>query len=146
MLNVFEIFIMGMKPSTSRVCVCVNGQGLVGGDFVRLCPLMLMFGCWVYRFLVLCFCFHFMSLIIWFGFKIIENNVGKLRETHEFNNFVWFSKIHLLPGLGLIYQRIKPQHLSNFINHSPKREVEPLLQIEFAITLCLFRSCKNSKH
>ena len=45
-----------------------------------------------------------------------------------------------------IYQRIKPRHLSNFINHSPKREVEPLLQIEFAITLCLFRSCKNSKH
>ena len=44
-----------------------------------------------------------------------------------------------------IYQRIKPQHLSNFINHSPKREVEPLLQIEFVITLCLFRSCKNSK-
>ena len=39
-----------------------------------------------------------------------------------------------------IYQRIKPQHLSNFINRSPKREVEPLLQIEFAITLCLFRS------
>ena len=52
---------MGMKPSTSRVCVCVNGQGLAGGDFVRLCPLMPMFGCWVYRFLVLCFCFHFMS-------------------------------------------------------------------------------------
>ena len=44
-----------------------------------------------------------------------------------------------------IYQRIKPQHLSNFINHSPKREVEPLLYIEFAITPCLFRSCKNSK-
>ena len=57
----FVIFIMGMKPSTSRVCVCVNGQGLAGGDFVRLCPLMLMFGCWVYRFLVLCFCFNFMS-------------------------------------------------------------------------------------
>ena len=36
-----------------------------------------------------------------------------------------------------IYQRIKPQHLSNFINHSPKREVEPLLQIEFAITLLI---------
>ena len=135
MLNVFEIFIMGMKPSTNRVCMCVNGQGLVGGDSVRLCPLMPMFGCQVYQFLVLCFCFNFMSLTIWFEFKIIENNVGKLRETHEFNNFVWFSKIHLLPGLGLIYQGIKPQHLSNIINHSPKREVKPLLQIEFAITL-----------
>ena len=45
MLNVFEIFIMGMKPSTNRVCMCVNGQGLVGGDSVRLCPLMPMFGC-----------------------------------------------------------------------------------------------------
>ena len=52
---------MGMKPSTSRVCMCVYGQGLAGGDFVRLCPLMPMFGCWVYRFLVLCFCFHLMS-------------------------------------------------------------------------------------
>ena len=61
LLNVFEIFIMGMKPSTSRVCMCVYGQGLAGGDFVRLCPLMPMFGCWVYRFLVLCFCFHLMS-------------------------------------------------------------------------------------
>ena len=44
-----------------------------------------------------------------------------------------------------IYQRIKSQHLSNFISHIPKRAVEPLLQIEFTITLCLFRSCKNSK-
>ena len=59
LLNVFEIFIMGMKPSTSRVCVCVNGQGLAGGDFVRLCPLMPMFGCWVYQFLVLCYLFSF---------------------------------------------------------------------------------------
>ena len=81
LLNVFEIFITGMKPNTSRVCVSVNGQGLAGGDFVRLCPLMPMFGCWVYRFLVLCFCFHFMSLTIWFEFKIIENNLGKLRNT-----------------------------------------------------------------
>ena len=61
LLNVFEIFIMGMNPSTSRVCMCVNGQGLAGGDFVRLCPPLPMFGCWVYQFLVLCFCFHFMS-------------------------------------------------------------------------------------
>ena len=42
------------------------------------------------------------------------------------------------------YQRIKPQHLSNFINRSPKKE-RALLQIEFATTLSLFRSCKNSK-
>ena len=54
---------MGMKPSTSRVCMCVYGQGLAEGDFVRLCPLMPMFGCWVYRFLVLCFCFHLMSFM-----------------------------------------------------------------------------------
>ena len=40
------------------------------------------------------------------------------------------------------YQRIKPQHLSNFINCSPKKE-RALLQIEFATTRCLFR--KNSK-
>ena len=51
---------MGMKPSTSE-CVCVNGQGLAGGDFVRLRSLMPMFGCWLYQFPVLCFCFHFMS-------------------------------------------------------------------------------------
>lgn len=55
LLNVFEIFIMGMKPSTSRVCVCVNGQGLAGDDFIRLCHLMPMIGCWVYWLLVLCF-------------------------------------------------------------------------------------------
>ena len=60
LLSVFEIFIMGMKPSTSE-CVCVNGQGLAGGDFVRLRSLMPMFGCWLYQFPVLCFCFHFMS-------------------------------------------------------------------------------------
>ena len=53
---------MGMKPSTSE-CVCVNGQGLAGGDFVRLRSLMPMFGCWIYRVPVLCYCFHFMNFM-----------------------------------------------------------------------------------
>ena len=37
--------------------------------------------------------------------------------------------------------RIKPQHFSNFINCSLQpQERKPLIQIKFALTLCLFRS------
>ena len=60
LLYVFEIFMMGMKSSTSRVCVCVNGQGLAGGDFVRLCHLMPMFGdVWLLGLSVPCVIFLF---------------------------------------------------------------------------------------
>ena len=34
-----------------------------------------------------------------------------------------------------IYQRIKPQHLSNFINHSPKREIEWVFGLRLSVCL-----------
>ena len=79
---------MGMKPSTSRVCVCVNGQGLAGGYFVRLCPLMRMFGCWVYE---LCFCFHFISfkgkeISVYCAILFIARD---LVVTDQFSNISW---------------------------------------------------------
>ena len=73
------------------MCVCVNGQGLAGGDFVRLCPLMPMFGCWVYRFLVLCFCFHFMSFngkkyIVYCAILFIARDLVVI---DQFSNISW---------------------------------------------------------
>ena len=73
-------------------------------------------------------------------YKANSNQTQKLQKLQHYQR-----NLTNMNAATHIYQRIKPQHLSYFINHSPKREVEPLLQIEFAITLCLFKSCKNSK-
>ena len=143
LLNVFEIFIMGMKPSTRRVCVCVNGQGLVGGDFVRLCPLMPMFGCWVYRFLVLCFCFHFMSfkgkkISVYCAILFIARD---LVVTDQFSNISW--TLVSLNFMTLLLLSITICENSEIKKHQVAWFTKAKRVMEFTDILYICYSCKT---
>ena len=74
-------------------------------------------------------------------YKANSNQTQKLQKLQHYQR-----NLTNMNAATHIYQRIKPQHLSNFINHSPKREIEWVfgLRLMLRFPFFIFFLCMNS--
>ena len=63
-------------------------------------------------------------------YKANSNQTQKLQKLQHYQR-----NLTNMNAATHIYQRIKPQHLSNFINHSPKREIEWVFGLRLSVCL-----------
>ena len=68
-----------------------------------------------------------------------------LTKCKSYKSYSTTEEISQIWMLQLTYIKESNHSTSLILLTTAQREVEPLLYIEFAITPCLFRSCKNSK-